>query len=834
MKKFALIFLIFTILATTSFAIDFIAAGETNLEAFKCLSIEQQAYVQNNEATALTLALAIDGTAAPFVMFSDLQLTLKPGETKAVTTFYNIPCDAEEGSYNLDIYVYTGEEQRIISQQIEVFTPDNLFIGINEAHKEVTPCGIADYAIEISNPLSFEEQYTFTIDAFPEEHSINETLTLQPYTKELIALKISPDDCKKYGDFSFNLIAKTNQTDLTKQIPLSLKINAYGILEISPSVDRIRTDYEEKEAGIIIKNLGDTDVTYLAEIEESSWITVQNEIQIAANSENELKLFLRPTVLTEEDEYTVKLILTRQNTHTKYEKELIVDLNPFSLVERKPAVIYVPLIIIILVVLLIAGILYFKKTKTYKHMKAKHEKRRAKYKALMNKRKTKLSKEKLKRLDTREKKRQKLLEKRQKRLEAFMRKKAEARKRKEEQRKLKAAKKAETRKRKEAKKAEKKKKDLEKIKAKEKAKKRLKQEITNKIKAEFKLIPKTIIKTVDQRKKSYFWIVYLIIVILLILILREIGLAILLLLVIILLVKESKKISYFSKQWQFLEKGKTEHAATKWKSGITAFNVLAMKNVEKAVLEVKRILPKIKDMKIYTGFVVKTNIDDILKLTNVKLRINKKWLKRRNIDVDDVRLVKNVRGDWKTQRSQFAGSDANYYYFKADSLTAGEYLIKGKPTPQEKKKKKKINILWIAVIGLIALFAIQPMLSFKGIPPQVWSKDTQHKIQLNDYFLDPDADNLIYSADEAENMLIEINGALAILTPQAGWTGETYTKFYAADPLGEEAISNPVRLIVKKNALFDRGLAWVNIVILALLLFLIILVLFEKKSKKNE
>ncbi len=826
MKRFASFFLILFLLTTTSFALEI--AGNTEVEAFRCLNIEQDIYITNKENTQATVSIAVDGSFTEYIKFSELTFQLAAEETKKITVYYGVPCETKEGAYDLNIHIYTAETDEILAQTITIYTPDDLVMSITPPAQEITPCGIAKYEISINNQINLEESYNLKIDAFEEEHSLEGKFTIEPYSERLIELTLSPDDCKKHGKFNFNLIANTQYTNLTKIIPLELTIKSYGILDISPGIDRIRTNYEAKEAGITVKNLGDKEVVYDIEIDGPSWIKLaNNEIVLSADEEEEanINLIFEPAETTEEGEYDLNLKLTRKNTNTAYEKQFTIHLKEFSIFARKPALIYVPLIIIILVVLAVAGAYFFRKSNSYKELKKKLAKQKAKRNALMQKRKEKHSKQKLRRLQQKDAKRKKKLEQKIKRKEAKIQRKLKKKEAKEKKEKAKLQQKKE-------KEAKQRKKELEEIKAKEKAKKELKQSITNKIKSQFKLIPKTNIQKSVGMTKKYQWIIMLIIALLLVVLFRLYGLIIILVYVAVLIFFEIKNINNFVRKWKFLEKGSEVLLKTKWRTGIRSFNLSALKNIENISLFIKRTKTKVEDLKEYIGFVLTENIENTIKLTNAKLAVSKNWLKRNNISVDHVKLIKRTKDGWKSQPITFSRADKHFYYFTAENLKAGEYMIAGKITP--KSKKKKINIMWIAVIGLIALFAIQPIMSFKGIPPQVWTKDTQHNLNLGDYFHDPDKERLEFTADEMNNINVVFDSNKAIFTPKAGWIGQEYTIIHATDPYEETATSNPIKLIVKENVFFEKGIKWVNVIILALLLFLVVLVLFEKKTKKSE
>ncbi len=262
--------------------------------------------------------------------------------------------------------------------------------------------------------------------------------------------------------------------------------------------------------------------------------------------------------------------------------------------------------------------------------------------------------------------------------------------------------------------------------------------------------------------------------------------------------------------------------------------MVVLKNLEKFSLTIRKFKQKLKGYKIFSCFDISVNIENSIKFSDVKLRISKKWFKRKNIEVDDFKLLKRIKDRWMSQKIEFIRSDKNFFYFSAEKLTAGEFVFAGKPLPKEIKNKKGLNILWIAIIGIIALFVVQPLLSFDGIPEQVIAKDSQHKMDLKSYFYDPDFDSLSFSAEKTEHINIVFDRSIAILTPESSWTGIEYTKFYAVDSEGSTASSNSVKLVVKDSIFFDKNLITLtNLIILALLVFLVLIVLFEKKPKQE-
>ncbi len=824
MRRFALFFLFLFLFLNTALALDFNAAGDSEVAAFRCYTIEKELFVSNPESSDIVVSFSIGGDAVDFIRLSDLSLELGPGETKAFKIFYKVPCDAKEGVYDLDIYFDGSDSQKVLSQKINVFTPDSLFVSVEPTSQNINPCGVASYTIRIENPTNINESYSLKLDDFVGEYDVEDSFELNGYENKTLELKIAPKDCKKSGEFSFNLIASTIKTNLTKKIPLFLNISSFGIPEIAKGVDRIRTDFDEKSASIKIRNLGKKDVNYDVIIDGLSWVAAPKNLFVKAGSEAPLDLLLKPDKSVKEGEYNFEIKLAVPESSVAYSKNFTVVLKPFSLIERKPLLIFVPLVILLLLGLGTVGIIFFVKSKAFEVLKQEVAKKRAERDALLQKKKDKLSKEKRERLERREALKRRKLETENKLLELRKKKKEEKLRKKEE----KLKKKEEKRKRKALLKEQKRKERLEKIAAKERARRALKAEITNKIKAQFKLIPKDKIYSGDSKKGFAFgWILFIIIALLLVLFLKSFGLLVLLVFIVVSVWFEFRKAFHFVRRWKFLEKGSALPISTGWKLGVYSFTVVALKNVKRFSLTVRKFSSKLDKLKCFGCFAVSSNVEGAVKLSDVRFRVLRRWFEKHNISPDDFKLLKRAKDGWQRLKIGFIKADKRFFYFSVDKLGVGEFALAGKPL--QKIQKKRFNIFWIALIGIVALFLLQPSFSTDGIPTQVWQKDTLHSISLGRYFHDPDLDSLKFSADETENIDISFDGDVALLNPSPGWTGVEYTRFHATDPAGETASSNNVKLVVKDSLPFDGNLRWVNLIALALLLFLVVLVLFEKK-----
>lgn len=905
MRLSVFFFLFLFLFSSSALALDVFVSADSEVSAFRCYSIEKEFYLRNDNDVPLVLSLAVSGSAAEFMKFSDINFYLAPKEIKVFSAFYDIPCDAKEGSFDLDIYFFSEDSQKLFSQEVEVFTPDSAVVDLKNNKSEIRPCSIAVYDLLISNPTIVNESYNADLDAFKDEFSIEDSFDIGAYENRSLQLKVSPENCSLSGMFTFNLILTTENTGITKTIPLILNISSFGIPVIGEGFDRIKADYSESEALIPVKNDFDEAVVYNIAVDGPSWISVEDSVSVNASSSSQFKLFLRPSEDVEEKEFDIKFKLEVDGSDAVYFKDFVVDLDKKSLFARKPYLIYIPLGVILLLALIIFGFLVFFRSKFFrkirtqtlkrrsrkllklekdkaarsknaveslKHREAlrkakleiKNKKKKEKLAAIVQKKKEKEDLKKLK-LELKEKRKAERLKKKDEKRKAKLKKVEDKRKLrdekkrsiikdKEERLKEKIKRKEEKRKRKEEfkrrlleykqtikherlKKVESKKKDKETSSNHKKAflkkdipkEKESKKEKVESLKSKYKLIPISDIAS-PKVEKNHFWVLYIIAAIALIILFGSYGYLAIFAFIILLIFSEIMLAGKVSKRWKFVEKDTNTSFDTKWKFGVYSIDFSVKKNVEKLLINIKKLKIKVPGKTCFSGFNISSNQEDLLKISEARFRLSKRWFKKFNVSVDEFFLLKKVKDSWRRQNVELMKSEGEFYYFKTDKLSVGEYVFEGIPTPKS-KKKKKFSFLWIAVIGLAALLVVQPLFAYKGIAPQVWKKDTQHSIDLDQFFIDPDLDKLTFFADKTEHVSISFSQGVAFLNPSPGWVGEEYVVFHARDNSGEVASSNPVKLIVKDSLFWNDAQIWINLIILAFLLFFVFLALFEKKKK---
>ena len=121
-----------------------------------------------------------------------------------------------------------------------------------------------------------------------------------------------------------------------------------------------------------------------------------------------------------------------------------------------------------------------------------------------------------------------------------------------------------------------------------------------------------------------------------------------------------------------------------------------------------------------------------------------------------------------------------------------------------------------------------------GIPTQEWDEDTEHTLNLSQYFHDPDNDALVYTHTSLENIDIDIESGIAVLSPDRNWFGEERVIFTADDGKGANVSSNEVKLVVNDveeppvaEKLKEAISLYSNYVMMGILILVIIILLIE-------
>jgi len=119
-----------------------------------------------------------------------------------------------------------------------------------------------------------------------------------------------------------------------------------------------------------------------------------------------------------------------------------------------------------------------------------------------------------------------------------------------------------------------------------------------------------------------------------------------------------------------------------------------------------------------------------------------------------------------------------------------------------------------------------------GIPPQTWEQNTEHKLDLSEFFIDPDQEALTFSNSDLDHITTTYDGNNAIFVPEVDWSGEEVVVFTATDSNNATVESNPVRLVVTSNE-GEKFVQDYGTYVLLALVFLVILLIASSLFKRG-
>jgi PGF-pre-PGF domain-containing protein len=805
MKRLLPILLITILLLTTVYAQqeDFNAFGPVIIKTYQCTQNQFPITITNTGDIASTYYLEVDGSAASWIKFAPASFNLQPGQSIIVQSFLDAPCDSL-GDYTLDIYILTSYGlEKVIMQDISVEKPLNVDIKANVFSQAIAPCQTAEYDLTIVNPATFTETYTLSLDSFADQAEISpDQVTLPANTSRDVTIKITPNNCEQTGDYAIVFSAEAEKTGTIAEIDLQLEIEDSGIPVIAEGINSIKSNLlEESAAEISVFNKGDTAKEYTITVEGQSWVTTDTTSLTIEKQESEtFNLFIQPPEGTEQGEYPVKITATDE-AGAEYSKEIVIILrSPTFIGKLFSDYLWQTIIGIIIFVLIIAGIYFLVNKLTseeYKLARAKRKKERAKKKAELKKQKEKIK----------------------------------AEKEKEKQRKEKEL---------------------------EKEREKAIQKYEQKIRAEYELISKD--EIIEGKTKPTNWLRNLILFFVILILLavavtfrsilwasKYYVLLGLIILVALLIIRQLSRVGKTIARWRGIilaNEALLMHIG--WKKGLhqLSFKLDSPAKRVKVIAKkgrtrhAKYIHPKDS---VYQYFKIKSSVQDVdVKEARYRFKVSKKWLRKKEIKEDDIKLAVLKQGSYSKLKTIKEGADEKYIYYRAATDTFGQFAIVGKTSAKEKKKSYAGYIIALIILvilgaGVIALITSSDApITVKGIPPQIWDQDTPHSLELSKYFSDPDGDKLNYHFESPPNMDVQITNGIVYFTPDQGWSGQRVITFTADDGKGGEVKSNPVTLVVKKKLLPQALVNYLKYVLAGIILLIVIfaIILLRKPVMK--
>jgi PGF-pre-PGF domain-containing protein len=787
MTRTIIFLLIISLFLTSVSAQDFNAFGDLQVNAVPCGSAIRNVTIQNTRDVASTFTLSVGGDASDYVTFSTISFALEPMQSAIINTYYNIPCDVRPGNYATDLFFSDGEVEKQLTQDLVIAVPDNLNLTLSQSSAVIAPCETAGYTLSLHNPLNFTEIYNLQASGHPNAHISEKTVVLQGNERKDIIVSVTPDDCAESGTFPLSVSIDSDKSEQHKDVALELIIKSTDIPIIAEGVNRIRTSYIDSTADITIENTGDRATQYTLSVEGASWASISpSTVSLNPGQKKTLALRLQPTEETSKGTYIASIVATVDQTGIQYSKDITLVLRPETLFERNPALVIGALVVILAVIIGAYYLVKYLRSPAFKEkMRKMREQREAKRKA-------------------REQKRAEML-----------------RRKLEQQRKQAERKRAEV----------------------ERVKKQMQRKLEREYKKDYHLVAKKdlIIGKKHVPKAKIGMLALGIVVLLLLLTLWAIispnGAYVLLGLAILAVIYAAKKLSRSRVIRACWKNAVEKHTLTvqAWKSGLSLLTITPEKSIKNLKLLVRKARARVApSAAVYQTMQLKTNVNEDATAIKATFSISKKWLARKQVGLDEVRLARYANQSWNTISFKKTGEDKKCIHISADIEKHGTYSVYARVSQKPAPATNKLVWGFIGVAILIAIaIALTPNNSTvaHGIPPQVWQQDTVHALDLSNYFKDPDGDKLTFSVSKTNKIAIDISGSTAFMTPDPDWTGEERVKFGASDGKGGFIASNTVPLRVQSHLIPPRIQP---IMALVLAIIALILIVWSIRSQKRK
>lgn len=341
--------------------------------------------IRNQGTVPDVYTLSIEGEGAPWISV-DGPISLAAGEEQTVS-YYILPPQDADGMYEYTLTVssyYDGT--RSFEKSFTVNQCPNIDLQAYNTVEQTCPCTTGVYIFQLTNTGTTTETYALSIPAlYADYYDLSEYLvTLAPGEEKDIYAYVRMA-CFVYGDFSFTLVAETQNSGYTAEIPLALTVQqacyAYNIalgealvfseqeltVTFTPTTD---TNYEfcQETPAVIpvyIQNPGDIKNTYSITVEDAEqWITPAEPTLLLQPSSERVSSIIVNTNAANTGTYSFALKVETERGDLQTVLPFTVTVNDCTAEERAPMTVFLwVLLALVLLAILLAGFLLYRKNK---------------------------------------------------------------------------------------------------------------------------------------------------------------------------------------------------------------------------------------------------------------------------------------------------------------------------------------------------------------------------------------------------------------------------------------------------------------------------------------
>jgi len=128
-------------------------------------------------------------------------------------------------------------------------------------------------------------------------------------------------------------------------------------------------------------------------------------------------------------------------------------------------------------------------------------------------------------------------------------------------------------------------------------------------------------------------------------------------------------------------------------------------------------------------------------------------------------------------------------------------------------------------------------LVYENSTTYIWNKNKIETIDLSKYIVNPDNDQLVFTATPVENMSIIFDGPVAIIEPDKDYFGARIVNFIVDDRRGGRAVSPDIKLIVldqEFHPVTEFLLTYANFMLVGLVLLVLVVILLVTRTEPKK
>ncbi len=264
-------------------------------------------------STSGAFTVTIEGTAATFTTTVPTGFWLEGGQVQSVYSYITPSSQVTPGKYNLKITIEKNGEIKTVEHDIIVENCHNTVLSIEPETLKVCACEENTLVLNINNKGNYLENYVISVEG-PAADWINlssESITLESCTdKDVEAYVLTP--CDVTGNYEANFVVKSQNPYAQANVKANIEVvSCYDYTISSEKIYYSMCEADELSIPIKIKNLGTRDNVYRIVMEGPSWTTIdQKTLNIAKGEEKTFNIIAKPPYMTEGNFSTHIEILT--------------------------------------------------------------------------------------------------------------------------------------------------------------------------------------------------------------------------------------------------------------------------------------------------------------------------------------------------------------------------------------------------------------------------------------------------------------------------------------------------------------------------------------------